>query len=136
MRLGIAVAKGETFKRLTKINHPYPVNNLALNIASALFEDRERLEDWLTYQRACQKELIEALQSVSDLVNVKETHCNFVFTYGIKAKQLGDFLAKRGFVARIYDLPVLKDAVRYSIMDLAQYPEFKALLLEWREQFV
>lgn len=136
LRLGLAVAKGETFERLTKINHPYPVNNLALNIASALFKDRERLEDWLTYQKACQAELVEAFKSVSDLINVKETHCNFVFTYGTNAKQLGYFLAERGFVARMYDLPILKDAVRYSIMDLTQYPEFKALLLEWREQFV
>lgn len=136
LRLGIAIAKGETFERLTKINHPYPVNNLALNIASALFEERERLEEWLTYQRACQLALVETLHCVSDLVTVKETNCNFVFTYGVKAKRLGKFLEERGFVARMYDVPLLKDVVRYSIMDLALYPEFKALLLEWREQFV
>lgn len=136
LRLGIAIAKGETFKRLTRINHPYPVNNLALNIASALFEDRQRLEEWLAYQKACQLALVETLQCVSDLVTVKETKCNFVFTYGVKAKRLGKYLQERGFVARMYESPLLKDVVRYSVMDLALYPEFEGWLLEWRQQIV
>lgn len=136
LRLGIAIAKGQTFKRLTKINHPYPVNNLALNIASAVFEDRKTLQDWLAYQIACQKALVESLQCVSDLVSVKETHGNFVFTHGARAKQLGKYLEEHGFTARMYDLPLLENVVRYSIMDLALYPDFKALLLEWRKQFV
>ena len=55
------------------------------------------------------------------------------FTYGEKARDLGAFLAKHGFVARTYELPILAEAVRYSIMDLAQYPEFERLIKEWRE---
>lgn len=136
LRLGIAVAKGETFGRLTKINHPYPVNNLVLNIASALLEDKVGLADWIDYQLACQAALVEAFESVNDLVTVKETKSNFLLTYGEKAISLGKFLEGHGFVGRFYDLPQLKDVVRYSIMDLALYPEFKALLLEWRQQFV
>lgn len=133
LRLGIAIAKGKTFERLTRINHPYPVNNLALNIASALFENRDQLAEWLSYQKACQAQLVEAFQQVSDLIQVKSTRTNFVFTYGEKARDLGAFLAKHGFVARTYELPILAEAVRYSIMDLAQYPEFERLIKEWRE---
>lgn len=133
LRLGIASAKGETFKRLTRINHPYPVNNLALNIASSLFEDKEQLEAWIDYQKTCQQQLVKALNLVADVIEVKETKTNFVFTYGEKARALGAFLAEKGFVARTYDLPILKEAVRYSIMDVAQYPEFERLIMEWRE---
>ena len=134
LRIGIAIAKGETFAKLVEINHPYPINNLALNVANALFSDGEQLDQWVAYQTECKEELVKAFEIVEDIISVKPTKSNFIFTYGQRARDLGGFLSEHGFIPRTYDAPHLNQVVRYSILDLGQYEEFKQLLNNWRNQ--
>lgn len=134
LRIGIAIAKGETFDKLVEINHPYPVNNLALNVASELFSDTKELDKWVAYQKDCMAALVKAFNLVDDLMTVKASKSNFVFTYGERARNLGDYLSQHGFVARTYDAPHLEQVVRYSILDLKYYSEFEELLTNWRNQ--
>lgn len=133
LRIGIAIAEGETFNRLVAINHPYPINNLSLNVANALFANPDQLDEWVAYQKACQAELIKSFDIVKDLVIVKPTKSNFVFTYGEKARALGSYLIENGYIPRTYDAPNLSQVVRYSILDLAEYDRFREVLKTWRE---
>lgn len=134
LRIGVAIAKGKTFETLVEINHPYPINNLALNIANELFSNVDQLDEWVAYQKECQQVLIDSFETVSDVMTVKPTKANFILTYGDKAKDLSEFLSEAGFIARTYDAPNLKDVVRYSILELGQYETFNQLLKTWRKQ--
>lgn len=134
LRIGIAIAKGETFAKLIDINHPYPVSNLALNVANAMFSNKEQLDAWVAYQKECQLKLIQALTLVDDVIKVKPTQSNFIMTYGKYARDLGEYLSENGFVGRTYDADHLKDVVRYSILDIDKYDEFEDLLKTWRKQ--
>lgn len=134
LRIGIAIAKGETYQKMVQINHPYPINHLVLNIANTLFENEEQLSQWISYQKECQQALIAAFETVNDLVTVKPTKGNFLLTYGPKSRDLSAYLKQHGFIARIYDEAHLSQVVRYSILDLDQYETFTLLLKEWRNQ--
>lgn len=132
LRIGIAYAQGATFDRLTAINHPYPVNNISLNLANALFEDPERLKELVAYQKASRERLVAIFQGLTDVMKVKDTQSNFVFTYGGRAKELGEYLVTKGFLPRMYSQENLANVVRYSIIRLEDYDALEAAINEWR----
>lgn len=136
LRVGIAIAQGKTLTKIKSINHPYPLNSLSLNLASELFINKERLVEYKNYQFESKRKLVEALAQVKDLINVKESYANYIFTYGDLAVDLAEFIIDKGFLPRIYDLPILSQAARYSIIKLEHYPALNQAILEWRERYV
>lgn len=135
LRIGMAIAQGETFEKINKINHPYPLNSLALNLASELFSDKRKLNAHKTYQFESKQELARILSQVKDLITVKKSYTNYVFTYGDLALDLAQFVMERGFLPRTYELEILKNAARYSIIKLEDYPAFNQAVMKWREKY-
>lgn len=136
LRIGIAIAKGETYRKITAINHPYPVSSLALNLASALLSDKEGLAKFKDYQFKSKDKLVESLALVEDLIHVKPSAANYVFTYGEAAVPLAKFLMEKAFLPRIYENDaVLQQVARYSIIRLDEYDGLQKAILEWREQY-
>lgn len=136
LRVGLVIAQGETFKKVTRINHPYPVNSLSLNMASKIFEEKEVLADFINYQKKSKEMLEEAFSKVSDKVNIIESYTNFVFTYGENAMALGQHLMDNGFRCRMYNNESLKNVVRYSIIKHEDYKRLNELITEWSNQNV
>ncbi|HIW13070.1 MAG TPA: histidinol-phosphate aminotransferase family protein [Candidatus Salinicoccus stercoripullorum] len=135
LRVGIAVADGETFSRITRLNHPYPVNSLSLNLASRVFADEDELKRFTDYQLASKRQLEEVFRPVGDKIKTIESSTNFIFTYGRGAKSLGEYLKENGYQPRVYDTPPLGDVVRYSIIRLEDYTGLKKLINEWSSQY-
>ena len=136
LRVGMVIAEGETFEKVTRINHPYPVNSLSLNMASKIFEEKEALADFIDYQKRSKEMLEAAFKSVSDKVNVMASYTNFVFTYGEEAVSLGTYLMENGYRCRMYNDDFLKDVVRYSIIRHEDYDGLNKLIKEWSNQHV
>lgn len=136
LRVGIVIAEGETFRKVTRINHPYPVNSLSLNMASKIFEDKAQLADFINYQKKSKEMLEAAFNKVSGIVNVVESYTNFVFTYGENAVALGSHLMENGYRCRMYNDESLKDVVRYSIIRHEDYDRLNELITEWSNQHV
>lgn len=134
LRVGIAFGQGPRFDKLKEINHPYPMNSVSLNLASKLFEDTKRLDEWVNYQRDIKQELQEAFDQVADLVTVIPSATNFVFIFGDLVPDLDQYLADNGFVGRKYADGKMVNAARYSVIDSAEYPKLKATIKAWREQ--
>lgn len=134
LRVGIAIGQGPRFDKLKEINHPYPMNSVSLNLAYKLFEDINRLDEWLAYQRHIQTELKAAFDQVADLVNVIPSATNFVFIFGELVPDLDRFLADSGFIGRKYADGKMANAARYSVVDTADYPKLKATIKVWREE--
>lgn len=132
LRIGILHATGATYDKVTKINHPYPLNNLVLNLASEFLEDQPVREAFIDYQLEAKKRLVESLNYIEDVIQVKPSATNFVFTYGDKAADLGRYLEKEGYLPRFYEEDNLKDVVRYSIIGLEDYPRFEEAVKNWR----
>lgn len=130
LRIGILKASGQTFKDLTKINHPYPVNSLALNLATQFLEDSQRVEKFKTYQLTSRDLLLDAFKSI---IFFKPTASNFIFTYGPQALQLGNHLRQQGFQGRFYQLAGMEEVVRYSIIQHQAYPQLKEALQAWQK---
>ncbi len=136
LRVGLVIAEGETFEKVTRINHPYPVNSLSLNLASKIFEEKEALADFIDYQKKSKEMLESAFSAVSGKVNVMESYTNFVFTYGENATALGNHLKENGYRCRMYNDETLKDVVRYSIIRHEDYDGLNKLITEWSHQHV
>lgn len=134
LRVGLAIGQGPRFDKLKEINHPYPMNSVSLNLASKLFEDTNRLDEWVAYQRDIKRELQEALDQVADIVTVVPSATNFVFIFGELVPALDRYLADNGFIGRKYAGGKMANAARYSVVDTADYPSFKATIKAWREQ--
>ncbi|SDD98630.1 histidinol-phosphate aminotransferase [Actinobaculum suis] len=133
LRLGIALGRGQAFQRICRVNHPYPVNSLVLNLAAGFFEDPGRVREFVDYQRASQTRLKEAFQKVADLVKVFPTQANYVLTGGPRAGELANFLAAQGFRGRTYgEDPLLAGYARYSVIRLEEYPALETALATWR----
>lgn len=130
-RVGIIIAQNEAYKKVTRISHPYPLSHVSMNFARILLEDTEWVKEFKDYQLQAQAELVKSFEGVTDIMEVKESHTNFVFTYGEKALSLGKFLKDNGFLARFYKEENLKDTVRYSIIKLEDYPRFNELIQQW-----
>lgn len=132
LRLGIIYATGDTFNQLTRINHPYPINALTLNLANTFLENDEKVEEFVSYQLKSKQALDKAFNLVAEKVNVFPSEANFVFTTGPLALQLGEYLKENGFLARFYKDKGLEDVVRYSIIELEDYPLLEETLEKWR----
>ncbi|WP_246095128.1 pyridoxal phosphate-dependent aminotransferase [Salinicoccus cyprini] len=135
LRIGIAIAKGETFDKITRLNHPYPVNSLSLNLASKVFSDRTALDQFVRYQLDSKKQLSESLRYACDKINIIESSTNFILTYGDNARDLADYLIGHGYQPRIYNKAPLENAVRYSIIGSEHYERFNQLIKEWSNQY-
>lgn len=131
LRIGIVIAKGKTYDAITRINHPYPLNSLTLNLGSELLSDDKQLDEWFDYQKQLQQSLVDAFEAVRRHIKIKPSHTNFVFTYGDKARELYEYLYKNGYRGRVYDEENLQNAARYSIIDEEEYPKLKELITEW-----
>lgn len=131
LRIGIVIAKGKTYDAITRINHPYPLNSLTLNLGSELLSDDKQLDEWFDYQKQLQQSLVDAFETVRRHIKIKPSHTNFVFTYGDKARELYEYLYKNGYGGRVYDEENLRNAARYSIIDEDEYPKLKELITEW-----
>ena len=131
LRIGIVIAKGKTYDAITRINHPYPLNSLTLNLGSELLSDDKQLDEWFDYQKQLQQSLVDAFETVRRHIKIKPSHTNFVFTYGDKARELYEYLYKNGYRGRVYDEENLRNAARYSIIDEDEYPKLKELITEW-----
>jgi len=136
LRVGIVIAEGEAFRKVTRINHPYPVNSLSLNMASKIFEDKEKLAEFIDYQNKSKEMLESAFDKVRCKVNVMESYTNFVFTYGENAVSRGMHLMENGYRCRMYNDETLKDVVRYSIIRHEDYDRLNELITEWSHQHV
>lgn len=130
LRIGMMKASGQTFEDLTKINHPYPVNSLALNLASEFLEKQQRVEQFKTYQLTSRDLLLDTFKTI---ISFKPTSSNFIFTYGSQALQLGNHLRQLGFQGRFYQLPGMEEVVRYSIIQHQEYPHLKEALQAWQK---
>lgn len=135
LRVGVAVAEGETFRQITQLNHPYPVNSLSLNLAGRIFENKVELRKFTDYQLESKKRLEDAFEPVRDKVKTIESSTNFIFTYGENARSLGQYLQDHGFKPRMYTIDPLNDVVRYSIIKLEDYEDLKKLINEWSSQY-
>lgn len=133
LRIGILIAEGKTFDAVTRINHPYPVNSVSLNLGIQLLENKIQLNDLIDYQKRSKIELEDALSVANSKLNIKPSNTNFIFTYGENARKLAVYLKERGFSPRIYEEAYLNDAVRYSIIPLDNYSEFTQLIKDWNE---
>lgn len=89
-----------------------------------------------TYQFESKQELARILSQVKDLITVKKSYTNYVFTYGDLALDLAQFVMERGFLPRTYELEILKNAARYSIIKLEDYPAFNQAVMKWRENML
>lgn len=135
LRIGIAIAQDETFKKITRLNHPYPVNSLSLNLASEVFRERSALDAFVRYQLDSKKRLSDSLEQVSDKINIIESCTNFVLTYGENARDLAIYLKSHGYQARVYNKAPLENAVRYSIIGLEHYENLNQLIKKWSNQY-
>lgn len=135
LRIGLAIAQGETFTKINSINHPYTLNSLSLNLASELFSNKEKLAEFKNYQFESKKQLTKALAQVNDLITIKPSLANYIFTYGDLAVDLAEFLISKGFLPRTYDTPILKNAARYSIIKLDDYPALNQAIMEWKQKY-
>lgn len=133
LRIGVLIAEGKTFDAVTRINHPYPVNSLSLNLGICLLENKENLNRLIEYQTESKQLLTDALNTASEYIEIKPSSTNFIFTYGPRAVSLAHYLKSNGFSARIYDEKNMGDVVRYSIIKTDDYPEFKQLIKDWTE---
>lgn len=132
LRIGVIKATGKTFNALTKINHPYPINNLTLNLASSFLENEEKVQAFINYQLDSKSRLDKSFSGVSDLMQVIPSHANYVFTSGELAIPLGNYLKENGFLARFYEEKGLKNVVRYSIIKLEDYELLETTISDWR----
>ncbi|MFD2830470.1 pyridoxal phosphate-dependent aminotransferase [Corticicoccus populi] len=133
LRIGILIAEGTAFDAVTRINHPYPVNSLSLNLGVQLLKNKDTLNTLIDYQKNSKKALEDSLSQAENLISIKKSYTNFIFTYGPQAESLALYLKDHGFTARIYEEPYLNNVVRYSIISLEDYPAFKQLITDWKE---
>lgn len=73
------------------------MNSLSLNLATELFSDRKKLADYKNYQFESKRQLEKALMQVEDLITIKPSFANYIFTYGDLALDLAEFLIEKGF---------------------------------------
>lgn len=133
LRIGIIIAQGLTYDKITRINHPYPLDHVGMNLATVFLEDEAWVNEFATYQLDARDMLVKAFNQVSNVMCVNESHTNFVFTYGGKALKLGRYLEKNGYVGRFYDDENLKNTVRYSIIKHEDYSRLNELIQSWLE---
>lgn len=136
LRVGMVISTEKTIQQLNRIAHPYPLNTLTLNIATALFSDKQLVNQLLQRQRAlCEKLRNIFEKNVSDIIHVIPSKTNFVLTYGDYANDLGQYINDHGFLPRFYNEENMKQTVRYSIATESQLDELEQIVLEWRKEY-
>ena len=137
LRLGILYGRGNIFDRVIQEDFsPFPVNNLALNLASEFLEDKAHVKDFVNYQMQSRAKLVETMATLSDLVNIKATASNFVFTYVKQSVDLAHYLTQKDYLIGSFDDDPLKEAFRYSIIESKNYPSLAQDLEEWKARHV
>lgn len=138
LRIGVVRATTKTITVLNRIAHPYPVNNMSLNLASYLLEDSERTDAFIQLNKDLAKQLVAIFEEeVKGIVNFLPTVTNFIFTYGEAAVALGNWVTAHGFLIRSYheeDGPeALQQAVRYSIGSPEEMQKLREVIIDWRD---
>lgn len=131
LRIGIIIAQGETYDKVTRINHPYPLDHVGMNLASVFLEDKAWVKEYANYQIEARDMLVDAFKQVNQVMSVNDSYTNFVFTYGDRALSLGRYLEANGFSGRFYEEDNLKETVRYSIIKHEDYLRLNELIEEW-----
>ncbi|GGI42335.1 aminotransferase class I/II-fold pyridoxal phosphate-dependent enzyme [Mammaliicoccus stepanovicii] len=136
LRVGIVISTEQTINKLNSIAHPYPINTLTLNIATHIFNDKNKVNTLLNQQRNLCYQLRNIFEThVSDIINVLPSKTNFVLTYGDLAKSLGNYIYENGFLPRFYDEPDMNQTVRYSIATEQQLNELENIVKNWRKTY-
>lgn len=136
LRLGVLISTPETIQLLERIEHPYPLNVLTLNIATHIFENDKETSKFIATQRALAQQLRTIFDSnVSDVMTVYPSKTNFVLTQGEQAQHLGQFILNKGFKPRFYDESGMEDLVRYSIATYEQLQQLEQIIKDWRTQY-
>lgn len=137
LRIGVATSTEKTMQVLNSIAHPYPLNTFSLNVASYLLDQPERLTAFIELNRNLSKELqLIFKEEAGEHISMLESHTNFLFTYGQKALELGEYVQANGFQPRTYpesDHPTLKEAVRYSIATTEQLEALRQIVRKWSD---
>lgn len=137
LRVGVAASTEKTMGILNSIAHPYPLNTFSLNVANYLLNQTDRLDKFIELNRTLSKKLKQIFQEeVGDVIDILDSSTNFIFTYGEKAVDLGEYIVERGFLPRMYpesDNPALRQIVRYSIATEEQLSDLQTILKEWRQ---
>lgn len=138
LRIGVVRATPATIKLLNSIEHPYPVNNMSLNLASYLLEQPERTRDFIELNKKLAKKLVAIFEDeVKGIVNYLPTVTNYIFTYGPAAVSLGEWVEARGFIIRRYqdknEPVVLQQGVRYSIGSEEELTKLRRVIADWRD---
>lgn len=139
LRIGIANSSPTTMKILNSIEHPYPVNNLSLNLASFLLDQPGRTQKFIETNRQLATDLQTIFEDeVADIVKFLPSVTNFLFTYGEAAESLGEWVSNHGFIIRRYQdtkepLP-LRQAVRYSIGTPEEMAQLRQVIIDWRDR--
>ncbi|EXJ22935.1 Histidinol-phosphate aminotransferase [Alkalibacterium sp. AK22] len=136
LRVGVAISTALTMERLNSIAHPYPLNTFSLNMANYLLNQGNRLTRFIDMNRDLSKKLLRIFkEEVGDVIDILDSHTNFVFTYGDKAADLGKHVQANGFRPRMYpeaELTDLRKTVRYSIAKDEQLDELRQIIKDWR----
>lgn len=136
LRVGVATSTSKTMALLNSIAHPYPLNTFSLNVANYLLNQTDRLDQFIELNRVLSKKLLQIFkQEVGDVISILDSSTNFVFTYGEKATDLGEYIVERGFLPRMYpeaENPALREVVRYSIATDDQLNDLSEILKDWR----
>ncbi|MDY5059176.1 pyridoxal phosphate-dependent aminotransferase [Staphylococcus simulans] len=135
LRIGVVISTPKTIQLLNRFAHPYPMSTLSLTLAETLFKDTKRVMNLIAEQRYLCRKLNDIFKPYhSDALKVIPSKANFVFTYGPKARSLGEYVIEHGFQPRIYDEPELNEAVRYSIATDQELDQLSQIIKEWSEQ--
>ena len=118
LRVGLAVGSAELIEGLERIKnsfHPYALDSLAIEGASAAFEDHSYFDE-------CRNKVISTRERfLADLSKLGfeslESSTNFVFTShpSHNAKTLFEGLRKKNIIVRYFDKPRLDQHLRISI---------------------
>ncbi|EHJ07488.1 pyridoxal phosphate-dependent aminotransferase [Staphylococcus simiae] len=136
LRLGVLISTPETIQLIERIEHPYPLNVLTLNIATYIFEHDKETWQFIAIQRALAQQLRTIFDNyVADVMTVYPSQTNFVLTQGEQAQHLGQYILNKGFQPRFYDETGMEDLVRYSIATVEQLQQLEHIVKEWRAQY-
>lgn len=105
IRLGFAVAAAPITQALRAVKSPYNVNSMTQAIGCVLFEHPDYLQSCILRIKESRDSLYQLLLALSKkkqrILQVVDTHANFVFLHVIDARKVFDTLAAEGIAVRL-----------------------------------
>ncbi len=136
LRLGVVIGHPEMVQAMEKVRSPYSVNNLALQTASRLLGDMDKV------RREAQSTMARKARIVAEVKNrgykVVEGQGNFfMIGVGWEAREFCEFFQRRGVLLRDRSShPFLRGMVRVSVGTDAEMARFLEVLDEYRSAHV